>query len=67
LGEYLDRHRNQPVVIIVAPMGRSPEPTYTCGICGFVMNEARECRRCKLIIAETVKSRERETQAHRAD
>ena len=23
-----------------------------CGICGFVTNEARECARCKLEIAE---------------
>jgi tRNA(Ile2) C34 agmatinyltransferase TiaS len=26
--------------------------TFTCGICGFVMNDAGECPRCKLEIAE---------------
>jgi hypothetical protein len=63
LSEYLDRYRDQQVVVIIAPLGRAPDPTCTCGICGFVMNEAMECPRCKLIIEETVRGRERETQA----
>jgi len=37
-------------VVIIAPVGDAPSPTYTCGICGFVMNEAGECPRCKLAI-----------------
>jgi hypothetical protein len=27
-----------------------PLPTYTCGSCGFVMNEVGECPRCKLAV-----------------
>jgi len=35
-------------VLIIAPVGDAPSPTYTCGICDFVMNEVGECPRCKL-------------------
>ena len=31
-------------------MAQGTPSTYTCGICGFVMNEAMECPRGKLII-----------------
>ena len=48
LGEYLERYRGKRLVLIIAPVGDAPSPTYTCGICGFVMNEVRECPRCKL-------------------
>jgi hypothetical protein len=49
LGEYLDRYRGKRLVLIIAPVGDAPSPTYTCGICGFAMNEAGECPRCKLL------------------
>jgi len=39
LEEYLARYRDQQVVVIIAPLGRAPDPTYTCGVCGFVMDE----------------------------
>jgi hypothetical protein len=45
LGEYLDRYRGKQVVLIIAPVGDAPRPNYTCGICGFVMNEVGECSR----------------------
>jgi len=52
LSEYVDRYRNQRLVIIIAPLGPSDPMTYTCGTCGFVMNEAGECPRCKLASAQ---------------
>ena len=60
LSEYLDRYRDQQVVVIIAPLGPAPDPTYTCGICGFVMNEVGECPRCKLIIEQTAEGWRRE-------
>jgi hypothetical protein len=52
LSEYLDRYRDQRLVLIVAPIGDAEPATYTCGVCGFVMNEVGECPRCKLAIQE---------------
>ena len=48
LGEYLTRYRGKHLVLIIAPVGDAPSPTYTCGICGFVMNEVGECPRCEV-------------------
>jgi hypothetical protein len=45
LSEYLDRHRSQRLVVIIAPVGEAESETYACGICGFVMNEVRACSR----------------------
>ena len=42
LSEYLDRYRNQRLVLIIAPIGQAEPETYTCGICGFVMNHVGE-------------------------
>jgi tRNA(Ile2) C34 agmatinyltransferase TiaS len=39
-------------VLIIAPVGEAEPATYTCGVCGFVMNEAGECPRCKLAVEE---------------
>jgi len=52
LEEYLDRYRDQQVVII-APLGQAPDPTHTCGICGFVINDVGGCPRCELITEAT--------------
>jgi hypothetical protein len=48
LSEYLDRYRDQRLLLIIAPIGEAEPATYTCGVCGFVMNEAGECPRCRL-------------------
>jgi hypothetical protein len=48
LSEYLHRDREQRSLLIIAPVGEAEPATYTCGVCGFVMNEAGECPRCKL-------------------
>jgi hypothetical protein len=39
LGEYLGRYRNQRLVLIIAALGEAEPVTYTCGVCGFVMND----------------------------
>jgi hypothetical protein len=39
----------------VAPISEVEPATVTCGICGFVTNEAGECPRCKPEIAEKAK------------
>ena len=49
LSEHLDRYRNQKVVLIIAPVGRASDPTYTCGICGFVMNELYSQASCRIV------------------
>ena len=46
--EYLDRYRNQRLVIVIAPVGQAQAETYTCGICGFLYDEYGECPRCKV-------------------
>jgi hypothetical protein len=43
-------------VLIIAPIGEAEAATYTCGICGFVMNEVGECPRCKLAAEAEVQS-----------
>ncbi len=48
LSEHLARYRDQRLVLIIAPVGAAEPATYTCSICGFVMNEVMECPRCKL-------------------
>jgi hypothetical protein len=48
LSEYLDRYRDQRLVLIIAPVGEAEPVTYTCGVCGFVMDEVGECPRCEL-------------------
>jgi hypothetical protein len=50
-------------VLIIASMAQVTPSTYTCGICGFVMNEAMECPRGKLIVEVTVRDRQSEMQA----
>ena len=40
------------MVLIIAPIGEAESATYTCGVCGFVMNEVGECPRCKLAVQE---------------
>jgi hypothetical protein len=35
LSEYLDRYRDQRLVLIIAPIGEAEPATYTCGVCGW--------------------------------
>lgn len=51
LGEHLGKYRDREVMLIIASVGKAWKEQVTCGICGFVLNEVRECPRCKLAIA----------------
>jgi hypothetical protein len=51
------------LVFVIASAGEAESETYTCRICGFVMHEVGEYRRCKLIVEVTVKERRSEMQA----
>ncbi len=55
--EYLNRYRNQQVMVIIAPLGQGPAPSYTCGLCGFVYNERGERLRCKMAVEEAARER----------
>jgi hypothetical protein len=50
-------------MLIIVPVGHAPSPTYTCGICGSVMNEVGECPRCKLQAIELEREVQRATWA----
>ena len=56
LSAHLEQYRDQQLTIIIAATGEAEaEPeTFTCGVCGFVMNGAGECPRCKYINQLTV-------------
>jgi hypothetical protein len=48
LSEYLNRYRNQRLVLSISAVGEAKPATYTCGVCGFVYNERGGCPRCKV-------------------
>ena len=53
LSEYLARYRDHEIVVIIASVGKAGQvekEKYICGICGFALDELRECPRCKLSI-----------------
>lgn len=52
LDEYLALFRDQRLVLIIAPVRELEQMTFTCGVCGFVMEMAGECPRCGLQIEE---------------
>ena len=62
LGEYLDRYRDQRLVLILVPLGGVEKETFTCGVCGFVMGELQECPRCKLTVDDAAREVERRVQ-----
>jgi hypothetical protein len=39
-------------VLIIAATGEAEPATYTCGVCGFVMNEVGECPRCRVAVED---------------
>ena len=60
--EYMDKHCDHEIVVIIASVGKAGEvekEKYVCGICGFEMTELRECPRCKLQRARTARGLER--------
>ena len=55
LSEHLDTYRDHEVVLIIASVGKAGKKPVTCGICGFVLDKAGECPRCKLMVEETAR------------
>jgi hypothetical protein len=51
----LGKHHNRDLVVILAPVGKADKEQVVCGICGFALNEAGECPRCKLQNEEIAK------------
>jgi len=66
LGEYLEKYRDQDVVMIIASMGKAEAEQVTCDICGFALNEVGECPRCKLIAEEAAKELKARQEAQEA-
>jgi hypothetical protein len=52
LSEHLDEYRGQDLVVIIASTGSTRAEQTVCGICGFVLNGAGECPRCRLAAKE---------------
>jgi hypothetical protein len=59
LGEYLDRYRDQRLILVFVPLGEAETELVTCGVCGFVMNQVQERPRCKLVVEEPAREVER--------
>jgi rubrerythrin len=55
LSAHLSQYRDHEITVIIAATGKAKSEYFICGICGFVMDEPRECPRCKEIDAEIVK------------
>ena len=55
LSEHLDKYRDQEVVVIIGSLGKTGAGRVICGICGFALNEAGECPRCRLAAKEGAK------------
>jgi rubrerythrin len=53
LAEYLDIYRDQPLMLVLVPLGAAKKETFTCGVCGYVMDEPQECPRCKFLAEYT--------------
>jgi hypothetical protein len=51
LGEHLGKYRDREIIVTIASVGKAERKPHICGICGFVMDEAGECPRCRLAIA----------------
>ena len=63
LSEHRDRYRDQRPVLIIAPVGEAEPATYTCGVCGFVMNEAGDGLVRKLIAEQVAGDQEQKMQS----
>ena len=66
LSEHLSKYRDCELVLVIAATGEAEEERSVCGICGFALDEASECPRCKLInekIARRIRARQEERAA----
>ena len=66
LSEHLERYRDQEVTVIIASAGKTEVERVICGICGFALNEVRECPRCRLAAIEGAKRLKEQEEAHGA-
>jgi hypothetical protein len=58
LSECLAECRSRDVIVIIASTGKADEidgTKYACGICGFALNQLRECPRCRMQVEKTAK------------
>jgi len=55
LGEHLEKYRDRELVLTIGSVGEADKEQVTCGICGFVMDEAGECPRCKLMVEQAAR------------
>ena len=55
LSEHLAQYRDCEIVLVIAAMGKAEREQVVCGICGFVLDEAGECPRCKLVNEESAR------------
>ena len=54
LHNYLGRHRDQRLMVILVPAGKAETETVTCDVCGYIMAENdEECPRCKFLAEYT--------------
>ena len=53
LSEHLEKYRDHEVVLIIGSVGKAGKEEVTCGVYGFVMDEAGECPRCRLMAEKT--------------
>ena len=65
LSAHLSQYRDHEITVIIAVTGEAEPERFICGICEFVMDEAGECPRCKLI-NERAARRSRARQEERA-
>ncbi len=67
LSAHLSQYRDREITVIIAVTTGTAEPEqFICGICGLVMDEARECPRCKFIDqdnARRIRARKEENEA----
>ena len=60
---YLDRYRDQRLMVVLAPIGKAGTEPATCEVCGFELDETdTECPRCTLISEYTTDAIERRIQ-----
>jgi hypothetical protein len=50
-------------VLIIAPVGEAEPASHACGVCGFVMNEARDGLVRKLIAEQVAGDQEQKMQS----
>jgi rubrerythrin len=63
LAVYLDRYRDQRLMVVLAPIGKAGTEPATCEVCGFELEETdTECPRCKLISEYTTDAIEKRIQ-----